>query len=349
MTSSRRVVYEVFEEGSSTRIPLHIESDNKDEEYALGDIVGVGAKYSEWREFYRKGGPYARKPGERLRFWIERVSAGEYQWPELSDFVSKSIESFEEKARKYARERFIIFKILGPTETAESFFAPKPSESLLKVGQIAHSYGFAVCLKLKRQLAVKIYDKICNYILETIKAGAEIDYVDAVRIADDMAGYTGPLYPTNFIREKYIEWHRKFVEAIKKRCKYAILHCDGDLTREKLITLLSEVYDGLHPLDLCPKSTVKAAEKWVEKVAEARLMVGREIVFFTGVPVDLVFNRLVEVEEFVKIPMKLVNLLKGRHLILATTHSPYPGRGFHERLPLEKIIALRKKLLKLVS
>ena len=337
---SRELVCRVFEGLEVPRIPLHVESDSKEEEAALGDVVGVGAKFREWRSFYEAGGPFARRSGEKLLEWADRVEVDSYDWPDVSEVVDEGVKSFESRAREHSGTKFIIYKVLGPTETAESFFAEGVRERRLE-GQVLHRYGFAVFLKLRPERAAAIYDKIAEYVLELAKAGAELDYVDAVRIADDCASYGGPLYPPEFLEEKYARWHEEFARAVERRGKYPVLHCDGDLRKVGIAGHLSRVYRGLHPLDLSPKSTLKDALEWVEAVAEFRERAG-EAVFFTGLPVDLIFEDSVGVEEFAKVPGKLLELHGPEGIVLATTHSPYPGRSYGEPLPRRKIERIRE-------
>ncbi|OYT28132.1 MAG: hypothetical protein B6U94_08880 [Thermofilum sp. ex4484_79] len=315
---SKRLVHEVFEEGSAARVPIHVEAEDKRYEYVLGDVLGVGTRISDWRDFYLKGGPFARGNGVSLSEWADSLDIDAYDWPDIDEAVNTAVLKYREKVLRIGVDRFILFKVLGPTETSESFFASKVPERLLRLGQISHRYGFAVILRLKPKKAIKVYDRISSYLLELIKAGVELEFVDAVRIADDMASYFGPVYPMWFIENHYLRWHR---------------------------VKLAELYDGFHPLDFMRKSTVGDALKWVEAIVEARGMVGEGKVFFTGMPVDLIFSDNVDIQEFLRVPRRLIELHGSRWLVLATTHRPYPGRSYSEELPREKVESVRKLLL----
>lgn len=335
----RRLVYAVFEHGSAPRIPVHVESDDKDEEYRFGDVVGVGARIGRWRSFYEEGGPFRMRPGERLAEWADRVDPASYEWPEVSSAVSEAVEGFVRTASKYGGLRFVVFKVLGPTETAESFFAyPSPGG-----GDIAHGFGFALLLKVRPGKAYELYDRISRYVLELVKCGAELDFVDGVRVADDVADYKGLIYPRSFYEERYLRWHRAFAEAVRRRGKVPIMHNDGDLVRAGVIGDLSRAYRGLHPLDLRPKSTVAGALEWASAVAEARRECESDTVFFTGIPVDLLFNDGVSAAELVRVVKELLRRHGAERLVLATTHSPYPGRSYGEpsvRSKLEAVLRL---------
>ncbi len=337
----KELVHKVFEGSDIPRVPLHIESDNKDEEFLFGDIVGVGAKIKEWRKFYAKGGPFRRLQSEKITEWIERINIDSYEWPNIGDVVVSAIDNFEKMTSRYRSSRFILFKVLGPTETAESFFAPPT----LRSDQIYHEFGFAMLLKLRPTIAYKLYDIISKYILELVKAGAELDYVDAIRVADDIADYRGLLYPRKFIIEKYLAWHRKFSEAIKRRGKYPVMHNDGNLIKAGIFKDLTDIYSGLHPLDFRPKATISDAIEWINAIIEARSVCSKNIVFFTGIPVDLLFNDLISVADIIEVIKLFLKKHGLSNLVLATTHSPYPGRSYKEPLVRAKIEGIRKFII----
>ncbi|RLF15059.1 MAG: hypothetical protein DRJ66_04965 [Thermoprotei archaeon] len=334
---SRELVYRLFEEGLAPRVPLHIESDNKDEEFYLGDIVGIGAKIKPWRRFYVDGGPFRRRE-KRFHEWIEGIDLSAYEWPEISNILEEAVNTFVEKAQKYKDVKFIMFKVLGPTETAESFFAPPTRSS----SQIFHMFGFAILVRFRPKVAYELYDRISRYILELIKAGTEIDFVDAIRIADDVADYRGLLYPRSFVTEKYLYWHKLFANAIRKGGKIPIIHCDGNLVKASVFKELTEIYRGIHPLDFRPKSTLHDALLWIDQIVESRNMCREGTVFFTGIPIDLVFNDSVTSDDLGKIITTFLERHGPRNVVLATTHSPYPGRSYKEPLAKAKIRTIQK-------
>ncbi|RLE90329.1 MAG: hypothetical protein DRJ49_00085 [Thermoprotei archaeon] len=339
--NSKRLVIKVFEGEGEEVVPLHIESDCKNEEALLGDIVGVGAKVVEWRKFYRKGGPFARRPHEKLSVWINRVNLEEYEWPEVDEVVRYAVEVFEERAKKYSESKFIVYKVLGPTETSESFFTRGLSRIRTSLNQVVHEFGFATFLLLNVKKACKLFNKISRYVLELIKAGAEIEYVDAVRVADDVATYGRLLYPQWFIKEHYLKWHKEFSRVIKKSGKYAILHCDGDILINSLREIF-RIYDGIHPLDLRPRFSTKDARRWINSIVRAREIVGSRVVFFTGIPIELLFNDSIGVEDIYDIVRMFLETHGREMLILATTHSNYPGRSYKEPLVMRKLEAINR-------
>jgi len=337
LKSSREIVHEVLEKGISERIPLQVEADDKKYESLLSDVVGFRVRISTWDSFYETGGPFRRRKGERLAEWADRVDPREYPWPD-EDIIEDALGVYEERARVYAKGRFLLLKVLGPTETAESFFAsPMPG-----AGQIAHGFSFALLLRIRPAKALDLYDRIASVILKIIKAGCELERVDAVRIADDVASYRGPLYPPMLL-DRYLKWHSLFVETAHRKGKWALLHCDGDLRKGDLLGKLADIYDGIHPLDLMPKSTLRDAFEWAKAIAKARQsLIHRRLVFFTGLPVDLIFNNRINARDMVDLVKRLLDEHGPSWLVLATTHSPYPGRGYHEIVAQEKIKAVRE-------
>lgn len=340
----RKLVQAVFEGLEPTRLPLHVESDDKVFEASVSDALGAGSPIADWRSFFEVGGPFRRLEGEGLSAWLSRVEASEYEWPDPSEAAASAVRSFVERVGGLAKGKFLILKILGPTEIAEGFFAPPRGRRGEELGQVLHRFDFGVFYMLRRSAALRLYERIARTVLEVVKAGAELDIVDAVRIADDAATYSGPSYGRRFYEEAYLPWHERFAAAAKRSGKYAILHCDGDLRKGGLLERLSRIYDGFHPLDLAPKSTLPEALKWALEVADARRLAG-DAVFFTGAPIDLVFDDRVTAEEFVQAPLALLGSHGPRFLVVATTHSGYPGRSYREELPRRKVERLRRALL----
>ncbi|MEM4805939.1 MAG: hypothetical protein QXX25_07635, partial [Thermofilaceae archaeon] len=341
----RRLVRAVFEGLEPERPALHVESDDKGFEASVSDALGAGVRVGGWRSFFEVGGPFRRLEGEGLGAWLDRVRADAYDWPDPGEAAEAAVRGFLERVKGLAEGRFLILKVLGPTETAEGFFAPPSGGRGWELGQVLHRYGFGSLYVLRRGEALRIYERIAGVILEVVKAGAELDAVDAVRVADDAATYSGPSYSWSFYEEAYLPWHERIASAVRRAGKYAILHCDGDLRKGGLLERLARLYDGLHPLDLSPKSTPAEALKWVGEVVEARRIAG-DAVFFTGAPVDLVFNDSVGVEDFLRVPLRLLEVHGPRRLVVATTHSEYPGRSYREELPRRKVLALREALLR---
>lgn len=329
----------VFEGLEPPRVPLHIESDDKVLESSVSDVVGAGVKIADWRDFYEKGGPFRRYEKEGLSSWLDRVDVSGYGWPDPADVASSAVESFNRRVKGLVSGKFVVLKVLGPTEISEAFFAKPACRRAAELGQVSHRFGFGVFYTLKRSEASELYGRIASYVLEIVKAGVELDTVDAVRVADDSAAYTGPLYSRSFYEELYFPWHRKFAEAARKAGKRALLHCDGDLRKGGLLGRLLQVYDALHPLDLAPKSTLGEALAWSREVAGLRAEAGG-VTFFTGIPVDLLFNDAVSSEDFLEVPRTLLRLHGGRYLVLATTHSEYPLRSYREEAPRRKLEAL---------
>ncbi|MCD6513705.1 MAG: hypothetical protein J7L07_02160 [Candidatus Odinarchaeota archaeon] len=60
---------------------------------------------------------------------------------------------------------------------------------------------------------------MAKYTLEVIKYAGELDIVDAIRMADDAFTYSGLIYPTWFMDDCYLKWHRTFVNAVKGKGK----------------------------------------------------------------------------------------------------------------------------------
>lgn len=327
----RRLVLKVFEEDEAPRPPLHFESVDKEVEARLSDVILGHGWVPQWSGFFENGGPF-RREGSAFD-WAEALDLEVYGWPPIDEVVDASVRRFEEDVRGRTEGRYVVFEVIGPTEQSEYFLMPPRPGAGRELGLSWHRFDFALLYRVKPGKAAELYSRISRYVLELVKAAAEIDYVDAVRVADDMAAYTGPIYPRGFYHELYLPWHRRFTEAVKGRGKHAILHCDGN--HMFLLAELSGLYDALHPIDFHPKSSVDDALRWAEILGEARARSGS--VFFTGIPIDLLMDPGVGAGEILRVVGKVLDKHGSRKLVLASTHRPYPGRSYTEPHAMEKI------------
>ncbi len=332
----RELVLAVFEGLEPLRPPLHFESTDKDAEARLSDVLLGHGWVPQWSSFFEEGGPFRR--GDVSAFeWAESLDLDSgYEWPDTSEVVEAAIARFRGDVEGRVRGHYVVFEVIGPTEQSEYFLMPQQPESGKRLGLAWHRFDFALLYRVKPSKARELYSRISEYILELVKAAAELDYVDAIRVADDMAANTGPIYPRRFYTELYLPWHERFTSAIHRRGKHAILHCDGNY--EFLLSQISRLYDALHPIDFHPKSSVADALKWAEKITEARK--ASRSVFFTGIPIDLLMDPNIKPEDMVMIVERVLSLHGKQRLVLATTHRPYPGRSYDEPHAIEKIHAI---------
>ncbi|KXB04731.1 hypothetical protein AKJ48_01545, partial [candidate division MSBL1 archaeon SCGC-AAA261O19] len=192
-----------------------------------------------------------------------------------------------------------------------------------------HCFDFSTLREIRPEKARSLYDKVAEYILELVKVGTELDYVDAIRVADDLCSYVGPNYSREFIETDYLRWHREFARIAQKKEKYSKLHTDGNLLVGGLMKKLSKIYDAIHPLDFMPKITLTDSLKWVDSIVEARSLSGG-MIFFTGIPIEVMFREESSPGQIGETVRKLLQEHGRKRLVLSNTHRPYPGRSFNE-------------------
>lgn len=336
----REIVYMVFEEGYSGRIPLHFESIEKSWEARLSDILLGHAWVPLWSDFFsEKGGPFARL-NRKLSEWANNLDIESYDWPSIDQVVSETLEVFRQNILEYIGDHFIIFEVIGPTEQSEYFMMP-PQEKSRDIELFWHEFDFGKLYRVNPREARKLYSKLCRYIIELVKAGCEFSWVDAIRVADDAASYMGLIYSWSFYEDLYLPFHREVTDLIHRMGKLAILHADGDIRPRGLLKKLSELYDGIHPLDLAPRSTLKDAYQWAIEVGKVRKYgLLNNVVALTGLPIELIMLEDITPHELATFTKFFIDKHGYRRLILSVTHRPYPGRSFSEPCVLEKINAV---------
>jgi len=217
-------------------------------------------------------------------------------------------------------------EIIGPTEYSEYAC----SSGLTKPGrypdEIAHQFDFAVLARIDSEKAEEIHRRFFKTILEVVKRIVNYDEIDSIRVADDFCDYRGSIYEKKFT-EIILERQAKLSEAIKAEDKYAVLHADGNVVQ--YLDRIGRAYDGVHPLDICPKSTLSAALSWSLRLKEVRRILPRAV-FFTGLPIDLLCNNQISVAELMEVVKNVILNVGSERLVLTTTHRPYPGWSFRD-------------------
>ncbi|MFX0097475.1 MAG: hypothetical protein ACFE7E_06930 [Candidatus Hodarchaeota archaeon] len=329
----------VFNGRVPDEIPLNIELGDPEIEAQYGDTVNVSCRISRFRRFYQDGGPFKRTE-RSLREWVKEFDIHKYDWPESKEIVKTLIEQIADTVKRFGN-RFIICKILGPTETAEAFCASGQDNRARHLGQVQHNFNFSMLSFLNLELAAILHKRISTYIIECIRGIGSLKEVDAIRIADDAADYHRLLYPRNFMEKVYLPNHEILASLIHKVRKHSIIHCDGNIFNLNIAERLSDYYAGFHPLDLVSRITRKDTQNWVRSLKEARDILP-ESVFFTGIPIELLYDPAVSVEEFGDVCRKVILALGKRYLVLSTTHRPFPGFSIETQGAKKKLRSIRK-------
>lgn len=311
------LIDELFRGKLIRTVPLQIEIGDPVAENIYSDFILISGRISRF-DFYKDGGPFGRSTSRSE--WIKKISVSQYHYPSkeevLVDFNSK-IGGFQDLLTGSCK--FKILKMLGPTETAESFCASKVPANYYFMGNIYHQFDFSYLCEARPQEAEELHNTISDYIIYVIKNSEHIELFDAVRVADDIFGYQGYLYPPGFIREVWRRNHEGIAKTIRERGKHPILHTDGDLAGE--FEFINDVYSGVHPLDLACKNSYRELLKWLRVIQE--FMEKSKLVFFTGLPINFLYGESGKFEVLKKFIRKhLLKLGYGR-LVASTTHRPY--------------------------
>jgi len=321
--SSRELVVEAFE-GRANRIPLYFLLADPIKEAAIGDIVGVRCWFEAFQRFLRDGGPFRRR-GLSYRDWTRQLDVDCYNWPDIDGILSE-VDAAVSRVASTIRGKFLQAEIIGPTEYSEYAC----SSGLTKPGrhpdEVAHQFDFAVLTRIDSTKAEDIHRRFFEIVLEAVKRAANYDEIDSIRVADDFCDYRGSIYGAAFTKT-ILERQAKLSEAIKASNKYAVLHADGDVV--PYLERIGKAYDGVHPLDICSKSTLSAALSWSSRLQEVRQALPHTI-FFTGLPIDLLCNTQISVADLIEVVKNVILNVGSERLVLTTTHRPYPGWSFED-------------------
>ncbi len=341
MRRSKDVVWDLFRQGRADKLVAQIECNSVAEEVELSDTFTLGLPLEPFSSYMLKGGPLRRQNEENLIKWIERISKISIDLPSPDDVADKLRRYVDDVVSRYRlHDRFITLKITGPLEACESVFSSGVPRGYEHYEQIGQRFYFALLLRLDKTCAHKIYDEISKYVISIAASLLDLDYVDAIRISDDMADYRGLLYPREFVEQKCFTWYREFSASVTSKGRIPLLHTDGNVVG--VLEELSRTFRGVHPLDVTRRSTVSDCIKWVNELASLRERLPRSFIFITGIPIELVFNDDVSPDEFLKFMSHVIKMASEGGFLLSTTHRPPPRRSYAESTPREKIVRLRR-------
>ncbi|MEM2109037.1 MAG: hypothetical protein QW327_00895 [Candidatus Odinarchaeota archaeon] len=314
----RETVKKLFEEGKTDIIPLQIEAGDPLTENIYSDIITVSGRISRFEYFYRDGGPFKR--ALKRSEWAEKININSYQWPSESELLpdfDKKISEFMDLLAETGK--FRMLKILGPTETAEAFCTVKTPNHHYSKDRLSHNFDYSYLCWANFQAAEEIHNRLTEYILYLLENSNMIRLFDSVRIADDVFDYHGYLYPPEFISKVWRLNHKKISSTIKNLGVTAVLHTDGDPSRE--IDFIESNYNGLHPLDMISKNNYSELLDWLNLIE--KLISGRRIVVFTGLPINFLYGSEEQFTVLKKFIVEDLPRLRTIRFILSTTHRPY--------------------------
>jgi len=336
LLSSRELVIGTFE-GRANRVPLYFLLADPVKEATIGDIVGVRCWLEAFQPFLKDGGPFRRR-GLSYREWSRQLDVESYKWPDIDGILSE-VDAAVSRVASTVKGKSLQAEIIGPTEYSEYAC----SSGLTKPGrypdEVAHQFDFAVLTRIDSTKAEDIHRRFFEIVLETVKRAANCDELDSIRVADDFCDYRGSIYGEAFTKI-ILERQAKLSEAIKAGDKYAVLHVDGKVV--PYLDRIGMVYDGVHPLDICSKSTLSAALSWSSRLQKVRRILP-QMVLFTGIPIDLLCNNQISVAELMEVVKNVILNVGSERLVLTTTHRPYPGWSFQDFV--EKAYAVKRFIM----
>jgi len=331
--SSKGLVARAFR-GEAERIPLYFWLANPSLEAEIGDVVGARCWFNAFESFLRAGGPFSRKDTSTGE-WLDRLDPDQYEWPSPEPLIEEALQIIAETAA-VAAAKSCQAEFIGPTELSEYSCSPGRPPTALSLDHVSHRFDFAALTLLRPSKADRIHRRLFELTLQVVAAAAEHDLVDSVRIADDFCDYRGSVYSERFT-ETILDRASQLAGVVRRRGKRVVLHADGNLLR--YLDRLTREFDGLHPLDVQNKSTVRSAHLWAEKLGEIRRSAPKTL-FFTGIPIDLLCNEKVSTGEVLEVVEHVVGAAGPGHMVLTTTHRPYPGWTFEDFQ--EKAFAIRR-------
>ena len=181
----------------------------------------------------------------------------DYPWPAAGDIDA---EAMERTAR------------LAPDGLGVMTGSEAPFQTLTMILGVT---GMSMLLYDEPDLVRAVADRIGSVLLEVYDLVASLPFVRGVQISGDMGHKTGTLVAPQILREMILPWHQRFVDAVHRHGKIAILHSCGNLA-EIMDDLVACGYDAKHSFE----------DTLVPHQFELHRRYGRRICLIGGIDVD---------------------------------------------------------------
>ena len=186
---------------------------------------------------------------------------------------------------------------------------------------------FLMDMAINKTVAYKILEKVTEIQIERITTFLRQygNYLDVIKVSDDLAGQLNPLISPDMYREMIKPFHKIYFESIKKYTNAKLaLHCCGNL-RPLLPDILETGIDIIHPFQhSCPEM----------EPGMLKQEFGKDLVFWGGMDTQK-FLPYASPEEVRKESLKIIKLMaRNGGFIFAPTHN------IQSDVPLENVFAM---------
>ncbi len=200
------------------------------------------------------GRGFALADDAMIRSWEDFEN---YPWPSAKDV---DVELMERTAN-------LAPEGLGVMTGSEALF----QTMMLMLGMT----GMSMLLADDPELVRAVADRIGAIQTDLFDLLASLPFIRGVIVSGDMGHRTGTMVSPDLLREMVLPWHAKFVTAIHRHGKIALLHSCGDLA--EIVPDLVEIgYDAKHSFE----------DTYATTIYDLHKRYGRDICFVGGVDVN---------------------------------------------------------------
>ena len=163
----------------------------------------------------------------------ENTGTGNVEYVQGSDAMITNEEEFEKYKWPELKESDLILL----RRTAEAL--PEGMKIIVRgkggvlenVMWIMGYEGMSYALIENPGLIERMFEAVGSRVLKLLKTYAEMDFVGAVTLGDDMGFKTQTMFSPETLIKYVMPWHKKIVEAVHAKGKPAILHSCGNLEK----------------------------------------------------------------------------------------------------------------------
>jgi len=144
------------------------------------------------------------------------------------------------------------------------------------------------------ELAGRIFDEVGSRLLRFYEICSQIESVGALIVNDDWGFKTQTMFSPDMLRQYVFPWHKRIVEVIHQKRKYAILHSCGNLSEVNDDIVDDMKYDAKHSFEDNILPVEQAWQLWHDRIA---IVGGVDMDFLVRSKPEIIRNRCINLLE----------------------------------------------------
>lgn len=182
----------------------------------------------------------------------------------------------------------LLDKMATELKDGMKFVVSAPGGLLENVTSLVGFENLCFMLYEDAELSKAVFDAVGSRLLRFYEICSSIPAVGALIVNDDWGFKTQTMIPPEMLRKLVFPWHKKMVEAIHSKGKFALLHSCGNL-EAVMDDIVDELkYDAKHSFE---DAIIPVEDFWQQWHGKIAVLGGIDVDFLTRSTPELITNR----------------------------------------------------------